>query len=96
MIYFDNAATSRPKPNVVCDAYNYYLREIGTSPGRGSYGLAITASRMLYQSRKTVARFFGINDPANVVFTKNSTEAINLFFDGFLKKGDHVLIFSWK
>lgn len=92
MIYFDNAATSKPKPEEVYDALIYYLREIGTSPGRGSYGLAIQASRMLYQSRKTVVTFFGAQDPANVVFTKNSTEAINLFFNGFLQDGDHVII----
>lgn len=92
MIYFDNAATSRPKPKEVIDAFNYYITEIGTSPGRGSYGLAIQASRMLYQARKTVASFFRISDPSNVVFTKNSTEAINLFLNGFLSVGDHVLI----
>lgn len=92
MIYFDNAATSRPKPEIVYEAFNFYMREIGTSPGRGSYGLAIQASRMLYQSRKALAAFFGADDPANVIFTKNSTEAINLFFRGFLSANDHVLI----
>lgn len=92
MIYFDNAATSRTKPEVVYDAYNFYVRNVGTSPGRGSYALAIEASRMLYQTRKEVATFFGAADPSNVVFTKNSTEAINLYFDGYLKQGDHVLI----
>lgn len=92
MIYFDNAATSRPKPEVVYKAYNYFVREIGTSPGRGSYSLAIQASRMLYQSRKAVARFFGSADPSHVIFTKNSTEAINLYLNGFLKQGDHVII----
>lgn len=92
MIYFDNSATSRPKPDCVYDAFNYYVREIGTSPGRGSYNLAIQASRMLYQSRKTVGLFFGAPNPRNVVFTKNSTEAINLLFNGLLKTGDHVLI----
>ncbi len=92
MIYFDNAATTRIKPECVYDAFNYYVREIGTSPGRGSYKLGITASRMLFQSRKTVGSFFGVSDPSNIIFTKNSTEAINLFFRGYLKKGDHVLI----
>lgn len=70
----------------------YYVNEIGVSPGRGAYPLAIQASRMLFQARKTVAQFFGIQGSSNVVFTKNSTEAINLFFHGFLHKGDHVLI----
>lgn len=92
MIYFDNSATSRTKPEEVYDAFNYYVRDIGVSPGRGSYALGITASRMLYQSRKAVAKFFGIDNSNNVVFTKNSTEAINLFFNGYLNKGDHVLI----
>ena len=92
MIYFDNAATSRIKPEEVYDAFTYYLREIGTSPGRGSYSLGIQASRMLYQSRKAVADFFGAPGKTNVVFTKNSTEAINLFLNGFLQPGDHVLI----
>lgn len=91
MIYLDNAATTRYKPDEVFDAFNYYVREIGVSPGRGSYRLGIDASRMLYQARKTVARYFGLSEP-NVIFTKNSTEAINLFFRGFLKKGDHVVI----
>lgn len=92
MIYFDNASTSRIKPDAVYDAFNFYVRNIGTSPGRGSYSLAIEASRMLYKARKEVATFFGVDDPNNVVFTKNSTEAINLFFYGYLKQGDHVLI----
>ncbi len=92
MIYFDNAATTRRKPEEVYEAYNYYIRQIGVSPGRGSYSLGVQASRMLYQARKVVARFFGVNKSANVVFTKNSTEAINLYFNGVLKKGDHVLI----
>lgn len=46
---------------------------------------------MLYQARKTVAKYFGLSEP-NVIFTKNSTEAINLFFRGLLKNGDHVVI----
>lgn len=92
MIYFDNAATSREKPEEVYDAFNYYVRKVGVSPGRGSYSLGIDASRMLYMVRKCVAEFFGATDPGNVVFTKNSTEAINLYFRGSLKQGDHVLI----
>ena len=91
MIYLDNAATTKYKPNEVIDAFNYYVREIGVSPGRGSYKLGIEASRMLYQARKTVAEYFGLSE-ANVIFTKNSTEAINMFFRGFLKQGDHVVI----
>lgn len=95
MIYLDNAATTRIKPKEVIDAFFKYVTEIGVSPGRGSYSLGIEASRMLYKSRMALAEYFGINEP-NVVFTKNSTEAINLFFRGYLKKGDHVVISSYE
>ena len=96
LIYFDNAATTRIKPDCVYEAYNFYVREIGVSPGRGAYSLGIEASRMLFQARRTVANFFGSYDPSNVVFTKNSTEALNLFIKGFLKMGDHVIISSFE
>ena len=92
MIYLDNAATTKNKPQEVYSAINYYLQEIGVSPGRGSYSLGIEASRMLYKSRVTLGNYFGMTEPDRVLFTKNSTEAINLFFNGFLKKGDHVII----
>lgn len=92
MIYFDNAATTKYKPESVYEAANYYLREVGVSPGRGSYGLGIEASRMLYKSRCAVGKFFRMSRPDKVVFTKNSTEAINLLFNGFLRQGDHVII----
>lgn len=90
--YFDNAATSRTKPGVVYDAFAYYLHEIGTSPGRGTYRLGIQASRMLYQTRNTVANYFGLPDSSRVFFTKSSTEAINLFTNGVLSGDDHVLL----
>lgn len=92
MIYFDNAATTKYKPDEVIEALNYYLREVGVSPGRGSYSLGIEASRMLYKSRTAVGKYLGMSSPEKVVFTKNSTEAINLLFNGLLKKGDHVII----
>lgn len=92
MIYFDNAATTKYKPQEVYDAVNFYIREIGVSPGRGSYSIGIDASRMLYKARCIVGKYFGMSKPDKVVFTKNSTEAMNLFFNGYLKKGDHVII----
>lgn len=91
MIYLDNAATTKYKPEEVYKAYEYYVRDIGVSPGRGSYRLGIEASRMLYKTRRVVAKYFGMDEP-NVIFTKNSTEAINMFVNGFLEKGDHVII----
>jgi len=92
MIYLDNAATTRVKPESVYEAFNYYIREVAVSPGRGSYSVGIEASRMLYKTRKLVGQYFGMEKPTDVVFTKNSTEAINLFFRGYLEAGDHVVI----
>ena len=92
MIYFDNAATTKYKPYEVIEALTYYLRDIGVSPGRGSYSLGIDASRMLYMSRTRVGKYFGMTNPEKVLFTKNSTEAINLLFNGLLEKGNHVII----
>lgn len=92
MIYFDNAATTKYKPEEVYDAVGYYLREVGVSPGRGSYSIGIDASRMLYKTRCIVGKYFGMSRPDQVVFTKNSTEAMNLFFNGYLRQGDHVVI----
>lgn len=91
MVYLDNAATTKYKPEEVYKAFEYYVREIGVSPGRGSYQLGIEASRMLYKTRRVVAKYFGIDEP-NVIFTKNSTEAINMLFNGFLENGNHVII----
>ncbi|MDO4189680.1 MAG: aminotransferase class V-fold PLP-dependent enzyme [Lachnospiraceae bacterium] len=91
MIYFDNAATTKYKPDSVYEAFMHYAKDIGVSPGRGSYSAGIEASRMLFNCRKVVGKYFGLGNN-NVVFTKNSTEAINLFFNGFLCKGDHVII----
>ena len=92
MIYFDNAATTKNKPQEVYDAAFEYMKNVGVSPGRGSYQLGIEASRRLYRTRCSVGRFFGLSEPDRVIFTKNSTEAINLLLDGLLKDGDHVII----
>lgn len=92
MIYFDNAATTKYKPELVYEAVNFYLREYGVSPGRGSYSLGIDASRMLYRTRCIIGKYFGMSRTDKVLFTKNSTEAINLFMNGILREGDHVII----
>jgi selenocysteine lyase/cysteine desulfurase len=48
MIYLDNAATSYPKPEEVCQAMDYFMRHIGASPGRSGHRLAIEAGRLVY------------------------------------------------
>ena len=90
-MYFDNSATSYPKPECVYDAVMDYMKNIGSSPGRGTYAKAEEANRLLYATRKAVAKLIGAPRPSNIVFTANSTEAINLVVKGVLGRGDHVV-----
>lgn len=91
MIYFDNAATSWPKPPGVAEAMTHYLNNIGASPGRSGHRLAIEAARAVYGAREAVAELFHAPDPLRVVFGANVTEALNLALNGLLRPGDHVV-----
>ena len=91
MIYFDNAATSWPKPHGVAEAMTHYLTDIGASPGRSGHRLAVDASRVVYGAREAVGELFHAPDPLRVVFGANVTEALNLALNGLLKPGDHVV-----
>ncbi len=90
-IYLDNAATSFPKPEVVLEAVERTLRETGGNPGRGGHRQTLEAGRLVFEVRSSVADFFGIRDPARVVFTPNATEAINVALFGLLRPGDRVV-----
>ncbi len=94
MIYFDNAATSWPKPPGVAEAMTHYLAEIGANPGRSGHRLAVQAARVVYGAREAVAELFGAPDPLRVVFGANATEALNLALNGLLRPGDHVVTAS--
>jgi cysteine desulfurase family protein len=91
MIYLDNAATSWPKPESVYEAVNHCLREEGGNPGRSSHSLAIGAAREISAARSALSELFGIEDPLDLVFTLNTTWALNLAMKGVLKSGDHVI-----
>jgi cysteine desulfurase family protein len=91
LIYLDNAATSYPKPREVLDEMLRGYRELGVSPGRGSYDLAVQAGDFVEQTRKKVARLFGAPDANRVIFAANATDALNLAFNGLLQRGDHVV-----
>lgn len=93
MIYLDNGATTFPKPKSVINSVNFALKN-GANPGRGGHRLAVKSSEIIYNSRKTLANFFNINNPENVIFTLNCTEALNIIIKGVLKPGDHVVISS--
>lgn len=91
MIYLDNAATSYPKPPAVFNAIDHCLREQGANPGRGGHRMAVSASRIIYGTRENLAKLFNVADSANIVFTLNTTDALNLALKGMLKPGDHVV-----
>ena len=91
MIYFDNAATSWPKPPGVADAMTRYLTEIGANPGRSGHRLAVAGARTVYEAREAIAALVNASDPLRVVFGLNATDALNLALCGLLRPGDHVV-----
>jgi len=94
MIYFDNAATSYPKPKEVGQAMMYFLEKVGATPGRSGHRLSIEAGRILYQARESLAELFNVDDPLRIIFTLNVTEALNLALKGLLRPGDQVITSS--
>lgn len=94
IIYFDNAATTFPKPEEVYRKVDHILRNVGGNPGRSGHRMAISANRVILDARDSIARLFNIEDSSRVVFTSNATEALNIGIKGFLKPGDHVVTSS--
>lgn len=94
MIYLDNAATSSPKPAVVIEAVNRAMRKFAVNPGRGGYALARECETEIYECRKELAEFFGLENETQVVFMPNCTTALNTVIKGVLEKGDHVIASS--
>lgn len=93
-IYLDNAATSFPKPDSVYHAVMNAMQQTGASPGRGSYGRSLDASRLLLETRELIARLVNALDSSRIVFTNNATHALNQALYGSLKPGDHVITSS--
>lgn len=94
MIYFDNAATSYPKPKCVRDEMIKVLKDYGGNPGRGGYPLANKTARYLYKARSEVADFVGASKPSQIIFTLNATEAANIVIGSLLRSGEHCIYFS--
>ncbi|WP_433749258.1 aminotransferase class V-fold PLP-dependent enzyme [Paenibacillus amylolyticus] len=91
VIYLDHAATSWPKPPAVGDAMLSALEIAGANPGRGSHRMAVQASRVLFEARKSISNIFGIKNANDIAFGLNTTEALNLAIQGLLREGDHVI-----
>ena len=91
MVYWDNAATTWPKPSTVrlstCKANQLY----GANPGRSGHQMSLSAAEQIYACRQSVAEFFGLSDPSGVVFTANCTTALNIVIQGVLRGGGSAL-----
>ena len=93
MIYFDNGATTFPKPKTVVNAVNRAMLT-GANPGRSGHQMSVRAGELLYQCRVDAARLFDFDKPENVVFTLNCTTALNTVIQGLLRGGGHAVISS--
>lgn len=93
-IYLDNASTTFPKPPCVPEAVCRYMTQEGTNVGRGDYSSAYDVEDMVFETRELLCKTLGGQDPSQVVFTRNVTEALNLVLKGFLRAGDHVVVTS--
>ena len=91
MIYFDNPATTFPKPPCVSDEISKCIKNYCGNPGRSSHYLSIKSAEKIYETRCLLGELFD-SDPENVVFTYNTTYALNIAIKANLKANSHVLI----
>src|SRR5438067_6905844 len=75
--YLDSAATSQ-KPRVVLDAMIDYYTHDNANPHRGAYALSARATERYHEARERIARFVGVRDTARLIFTRGTTESLNL------------------
>ena len=92
-LYFDNAATSFPKPPGVLEAMNRYATELGASAGRGAYREAMETGSLIAECRRRLNRLFHGESIDHFIFTLNCSDALNLAIRGLLHpgRGGHVI-----
>ena len=91
MIYFDNAASSYPKPPSVSRAVAAWLRENGANPGRSGHAPAMRAAEEIYKTREAICRLFGVSDADRIAFVPNTTYGLNQIICGVLGQGGHAV-----
>lgn len=95
LIYFDNAATTQ-KPRSVIDTLTGYYTTLNSNIHRGAHYLSTTATEAYEQSRRKVQSFINAKHPHEIVFTRGTTESINLVASSFAKRfladGDEIII----
>nr|WP_148220558.1 cysteine desulfurase [Halanaerobium praevalens] len=94
LVYFDNAATTQ-KPNSVLDAVDNYNRTINANPHRGAHTLSVKATQAYEKARETVKDFINAEKAEEIIFTRNTTESLNLLansLEDLVSEGDEILI----
>lgn len=81
--YFDNAATTFPKPQVVYDFMDSFYRERGGNAGRGSHALSLSAGKLISETRKRLQKILHCQNKA-IVFAPTATIALNMILQGLL------------
>ena len=92
MIYLDNAATSFPKPRQVVEEVTKCLTRYCGNAGRGAHPLSLACAEKIYDCRVVISDFLGVGAPERVLFTHNTTHALNLAIKGLFGAGAHILI----
>lgn len=92
-IYFDNAATTFPKPPTVAEAVKTAVEKYGGNPGRGGHLYSQNSAAKVFETRERAANMF-YAEPENVVFTLNCTHSLNLAIKGIVRPGDRMIISS--
>jgi cysteine desulfurase/selenocysteine lyase len=93
--YLDSAATSQ-KPRVVLDALRDFYETSNANPHRGAYALSVQATERYHEARVRIARFLGVRDPDCLIFTRGTTEALNLVVGSWgrsnVSRGDEIIV----
>ncbi len=92
MIYFDNAATTFPKPKSVIKSVEECIKEYCGNPGRSAHYYAVKSSEKVYETREKISELINFDKPENVVFTLNATYALNIAIKTLLNHNDHVIV----
>jgi len=95
LIYLDNAATTQ-KPQVVLEALTHYYTNLNSNVHRGNHTLAVRATDAFEEARSKVARYINAANTYEVIFTRGTTESINLvafsFGEAFVHAGDEIIV----
>ncbi|WP_373975288.1 cysteine desulfurase [Chitinibacter sp. SCUT-21] len=94
LVYLDNAATTQ-KPRMVLDAERYYYEHQNANVHRGAHRLAVAATDAFEEARATIANFINAQSADEIIFTRGTTEAINLIANTYgqnLQAGDEIIV----